>query len=212
MSVRIKAIIFDLGNVLVSFDTMRAVSRISAFTDKNPEQISSLVFGSVKLLKFFEEGRVRPHEFFLKIKKTLRLSLSYKAFKPIWNEIFFLTEDNVSTAQIAARLRQDYKVAVLTNTNILHFEYIKKQFEIFDIFPHIVTSFETGLTKPHPQIYAQTMSVLGVIPSEAFYLDDRADLVAKARTLGIRAFVYQGTAQLIKDLAVCGITIEEIKG
>ncbi len=207
MSVPVKAVIFDLGNVLVSFDTMRAVDRISAFTDKKPGEITSRVFQSLALLKSFEEGRISPQDFFSKIKRSLRLSIGYKAFKPIWNEIFFLTEDNVSTAHIAARLRQEYIVAVISNTNIMHFEHIKKHYEIFDIFPHIFTSFEMGLTKPHPRIYAQAMKTLGVTPPETFYVDDRPDLVAKARSLGIRAFVYQGTAQLKKDLAVCGIEI-----
>jgi putative hydrolase of the HAD superfamily len=212
MSIPLKAVIFDLGNVLVSFDTMRAVSGISAFTDKKPGEISSRLFGAVKLLKAFEEGRLSPQDFFSKIKKTLRLSLSYKAFKPIWNEIFFLTQDNISTAQVAAQLRQEYKVALLSNTNVLHFEYIKKQYALFDIFPDIFTSFEAHVTKPHPQIYIQAMKALGVAPPETFYVDDRADLVAKARLLGIRAFVYQGTAQLKKDLAACGVKIAEIKG
>src|SRR4030042_11370 len=117
---RIEAIIFDLGNVLIDFDHTIAAKKISAFTDKNPQEIFDLFFDS-PLTGLFEEGKISPQEFFSEVKKTLNFKLDYAAFLPIWNEIFFLTEKNHAVYALAKTLRDRYKTALLSNINVLHF-------------------------------------------------------------------------------------------
>ena len=72
MDRKIKAIIFDLGNVLLDFDHRLAAERVSKFTDKSAEEILNLFFDS-ELTGLFEEGKIAPAEFFLKIKEALNL-------------------------------------------------------------------------------------------------------------------------------------------
>ena len=200
-----KAIIFDLGNVLIDFDHTIAARRISCFTDKNPEEIFNLFFDS-KLTSLFEEGKISPQEFFLKVKEILNLKLNFSEFVPIWNEIFFLTENNRAVYNLAKALKNRYKLALLSNINILHFEYLKKNFPVFDVFQNIITSFELGFQKPHPLIYKKALAELGIAsPQDVFYTDDRTELVEKARELGLRCVVFQDAAQLKRDLEEAGI-------
>ena len=86
----IKAVIFDLGNVLVDFDYSIAAKRIKHFSSINIKDIPKLLISS-KITKVFEEGKISPGDFFLHIKSLLKLDISYEAFVPIWNEVFFLT-------------------------------------------------------------------------------------------------------------------------
>jgi putative hydrolase of the HAD superfamily len=205
----IKAIIFDLGNVLINFDHTIAAKRISKFCDKNPQEIFKLFFDS-PLTGLFEEGKILPEEFFLKVKEALNLKLDYDGFLPIWNEIFFLTPENYAVYNLAKGLKGNYRLALLSNINILHLDYLKKNFAVFDVFHNIITSCEAGLRKPHPLIYKKALDMLEISsPEEVFYTDDRVELIEKARELGIKAAVFKGVAQLERDLNACGINFRD---
>ncbi len=202
----IKAVIFDLGNVLIDFDHTIAAKKISMFADKTPQEIFNLFFDS-GLTALFEEGKIAPLNFFSEVKKMLNLELEYNQFLPIWNEIFFLTEKNQAVYNLAKILKDHYKIALLSNINVLHFEYLKKNFSVFDVFHNIVTSFEVGYRKPDPLIYKKTLDLLKATPQNTFYTDDMAELTEKACRLGIRGFVFRGIEQLKIDLLDSGINI-----
>lgn len=203
---KVEVVIFDLGNVLIDFDHMIAAKRIAHFCDKSGEQIYSLFFNS-QITTLFEAGKVTPDEFFAKVKETLNLKIDYHAFLPIWNEIFFFSPKNHKVFSIASRLKGNYRIAVLSNVNVLHFEYLKKSFPIFAIFDHVFTSFELGVAKPEQAIYQNVLKILGIPAEKAFYTDDRAELVESARALGVQGFVFTGTEQLEKDLRSLGIEV-----
>jgi HAD superfamily hydrolase (TIGR01509 family) len=200
----IRAVIFDLGNVLIDVDHKISARRISRFTDKTPQEIFDFFFDS-ELTGLFEEGKISGEDFFLKIKETLKAEIGYAEFLPIWNEIFFLHEDNRAVYNLAKDLKNQYRLALLSNTNILHFDYLKKNFPIFDPFDHLIVSFEVGFRKPHHRIYHQALELLGVMPEETFYTDDRRELIQAANSLGISGFVFEGAKRLEKDLRDSGI-------
>jgi putative hydrolase of the HAD superfamily len=203
---RIKAVIFDLGNVLIDFNHGIAAKRISEFSDKSVGEIYNLFFDS-GLTALFESGRITPAEFFLRIRELLHLKLDYEKFLPVWNEIFFLSERNRAVYSLAKALRENYKLALLSNINILHFQYLKKTFPVFDAFHYFITSFELGCTKPDPQIYKKTLDILRVPAASVVYTDDRVELVQCASKLDIRSFVFKDVEQLKKDLSSAGINI-----
>ncbi len=202
----VKAVIFDLGNVLIDFDHTIAAKRISGFTDKTPQEIFELFFDS-ELTSLFEEGKISPVNFFSEVKKILNSKLDYAQFLPIWNEIFFLSEKNQVVYNLAKILRNRYKIALLSNINILHFDYLKKNFSVFDAFHNIITSFESGTRKPDPLIYKKTLDLLEAAPQNTFYTDDRPEFIEKACTLGIRGFVFRDAEQLKRDFSGNGINI-----
>jgi len=203
----IEAIIFDLGNVLISVDYSVVAEKVAAVSSKPLAEIYQLFFDS-GLSGLFEEASLSPEEFFIKAKELLGFKMSYTQFVSVWNSIFFISPENRRVYEIASSLKGRYKLALLTNINILHFEYIKQHFALFDVFGQVIPSFELRLRKPDPRIYHKTMEMLKVDCAErVFYTDDRQELIAKAQELGIRAFVFKGTAQLINDMAKVGIDI-----
>ncbi len=202
----IKAIIFDLGNVLIDFDHMIAAQRLSKFTDKTGKEIFDLFFDS-ELTGLFEEGKISPFDFFLKVKETLNLKIGYAEFVLIWNEIFFCTKKNLDVYNLARNLKKSYKLALLSNINTLHFEYIKKTFPLLDAFHNVIASFQLGLRKPEAQIYQKALDILQVLPGEVFYVDDREELVESAKELKIRAYVFRDIEKLKGDLLDTGINI-----
>lgn len=203
---KIRAVIFDLGKVLVDFDHTIAANKIFKFSSKTPAEIFNLFFDS-QLTAFFEQGKIPADIFFQEVKKMISLNLDYDNFLPIWNDIFSLSPNNKEVYNLAKALKQEYKTALLTNINVLHFEYLKENFSVFDAFHYIIPSFEMGLIKPDRKIYLKTLDILGVSPEEAFYTDDRIELIEKAQELGMRAFHFQGIGKLKKDLQDSGISV-----
>jgi glucose-1-phosphatase len=201
-------IVFDLGKVLIDFDHRIAVGKLASLTHKTPESIYELFFDS-KLTRRFEEGELGAEAFYGKIKHFLRLKLRFEEFVPVWNEIFFLNESNRQVYALAKQLKQRYTVSMLSNINCLHFEYIKRHFDIFDAFHHVFVSCELGCMKPDPCIYSRLLKALGAKPAEVFYTDDRPELIEQARTMGFRAYVFTGPEQLARDLARCGVVLPE---
>jgi len=201
----IKVVLFDLGNVLIDFDYSVSAKRISHFCAKSPEDIIKLFFGS-EITTSFEEGKILPLDFFGEVRDMLDLRLSYEAFVPIWNEVFFLSAKNRSVFSLINNLRQNYKVALLSNINILHYEYLKKHFPVFNVFDKVFASCELGLVKPDQLIYQKTLEALEAPARSVFYTDDREDLVKSAQGLGIKSFVFSGVRQLKKDLLGAGVT------
>ena len=203
---KIKAVIFDLGNVLIDFDHRIAAKKLSKLTNKTGEEIYSLFFDS-PVTHDFESGKISPQDFFSKVKATLDLNMSYEQFVPVWNEIFFFSEKNSQVFNIATELKKRYRMALLSNINVLHFGYIKETFPVLEAFHDIVASYEVRLIKPQPQIYEKTLDILGAHAEETFYTDDRIELVESAGALGIKSFQFIGAEDLKNDLKSCGINL-----
>ena len=204
MADEIKVILFDLGRVLVDFDHSRSAARIAAFCSMTPRQIYDLFFES-RVTKDFEAGKITPEDFYLQVKQMLGLELGYASFEPIWNDIFFLSAQNRLVFGLVNNLRANYKTALLSNINILHYKYLKKNFPVFGAFDRIFLSFQLGLIKPDKEIYNLVARDLGVRPPEIFYTDDRGELVESAISLGMRGCVFTNFGQLISDLEKSGI-------
>jgi FMN phosphatase YigB (HAD superfamily) len=204
MSGEVKVLLFDLGRVLVDFDHLRSAQRIAEFCAKTPPQIYDLFFESGATVAF-EAGKITPEDFYFQVKQMLGLKLSYNSFEPIWNDIFFLSAKNRSVFGLANTLRANYKIALISNINILHYEYLKKNFPVFGVFDEIFLSFQLGLIKPDKEIYNLVIRKLGVEAQEIFYTDDRPELVETAKSLGIQGYVFTNFNQLISDLEAAGI-------
>ena len=210
MADEIKVILFDLGRVLVDFDHNRAAERISFFCSKTPQQIYDLFFQSQATIDF-EAGKITPKDFYLQVKDMLDLNLSFNSFTPIWNDIFFLSPTNRLIYRLANTLRANYKTALLSNINTLHYEYLKKHFPVFGVFDEIFLSFELELIKPDKKIYEKVIQELKVSAQEIFYIDDRQELVESASSLGIRGCTFVNFAQLMNDLVSAGINPSDDK-
>jgi putative hydrolase of the HAD superfamily len=200
----VQALLFDLGRVVLDFDHSIAASRISQFCAKSPKEIFDLFFESEETV-LFEAGRISPKEFYLKVKERLSLNLSFENFVPIWNEIFFLTPQNRAVYSLANALGARYKVALVSNINILHYEYLKKHFPVFSAFHKVFVSCEIGFIKPHHEVYRKALGELGVDAENTFYTDDRKELIEAAKLLGINASLFRGVKELKEDLYNLGV-------
>lgn len=200
----IKAIIFDLGNVLIGFDHQIAVKRILAHTLMSEGEIYNLFFDST-LTRAFEEGKISPLLFFKKVKAMLGLKIAYEEFLPIWNEIFFAKP---KSEEFIASLPAGIRRVMLSNVNQLHYEYILGRFpEAIALFgiENIIASCMTGFIKPAKEIYELAIKKTGVLKENIIYVDDRLDLIDAARGYGIQSVQFNNIEQLQQEFQNLGI-------
>jgi len=204
-----KGIIFDLGNVIVDVDYQPAVGKISKFTKIRPQKIYNFFFDS-PLTARFEEGKISPQEFFNEVKKTLDLEMNLKEFISIWNGIFFLSKKNLAIHKIIRSLEDKYFLILLSNINKLHFEYLKERLDIFNSFNKLILSYKIKSRKPALKIYKKVLEVSGLPKEKVFYIDDRADLIEKAREYGIKSFCLDGNiSELENTFQALGINFKK---
>ena len=185
------AIFCDLGNVLVNFDHRIAVKKILALTPKKEEDIYQLFFDS-GITKDYEEGKITSLDFFKRVKESLGLKIDYGMFLPIWNDIFFETPLNMRFQSFLKSIKDRYKLVMISNINETHFRFLKEKMPIFQEFDKLILSYEVGFRKPSPEIYNAALMAVGAKNSDAFYIDDRLDLIEAASGLGIKGATFNG--------------------
>jgi putative hydrolase of the HAD superfamily len=193
----IELIIFDLGRVLVDFDFKRVIRSLKKFTTLSEKQIHDH-FVKTPLWDSFERGRITPAEFFVKLKKDLKLKkLSFEQFAPLWNSIFTEKHDTVT---ILRELRAHYRIAMLSNVNIMHWQYVQSRHSFMNWFDHPVASYAVGYRKPDAEIFRIVLRQANIPPQRAVFIDDLESHIHAAKAVGLRAYQFITAEQLRQDL------------
>jgi len=100
---------------------------------------------------------------------------------------------------------QDVDLGMLNNEARELNDYRIETFGLRGYFDFFFSSCYVGLRKPSAQIFRLALDVLQCEPEEVIFIDDRAGNVEAAAALGIHAFRYEGSAQLLRTLAALGI-------
>ena len=197
----LKAIIFDLGNVIVPFDFKRAYVRLEPLCKCSTEEIRSRL-RATGLVQRFETGQVEEHRFVEEFSATLEMQISYAEFCDLWSSIF-LPEPLISEALLASLARR-YPLLLLSNTNPIHIAMVRANYPLLRHFEHAVLSHEVGAAKPSPKIYQEAVRKAGCEPGECFFTDDIELYVEAAREFGIQAVQFQSEAQIENELRARG--------
>ena len=191
-----RAVIFDLGRVLVDFDFRRGFQALEPLCPYSAEEIPERL-RTTRLVEEFETGLVEPHEFVAQLAKLLDFDIAYDRFCAIWSSIFAetLVPDSLLES-LAAR----YRLLILSNTNAIHFPMVRETYPLMRHFHDFILSYEVKAMKPRREIFERAIERAGCRAEECFYTDDIAEYAAAARRLGIDAVVFRSAAQLEGEL------------
>lgn len=197
----IRALLVDLGQVLVRFDHGLTLKRLGEATEMAPEALRAHVFGP--LVHEFDLGRLSADQFFRAVERSAGLPrLPNDTWIPAWRDIF---EPDHSALEALGRVRGDVRRILVSNTNALHWEGVLRVFDVRDLVDACVLSFEIGAAKPESTVFDAALSRAGEPPEAALFADDRPDYAAAARELGLSAFVVTGPGALERGLSRHGL-------
>lgn len=191
-----RAVIFDLGRVLVDFDNMKTCRALAEFCSHSAEEISALLFrnrGTEKPEEFmkFEQGLLTPVGFYERIKCQLTAAdLKYSDFYTIWGDIH---SPNPDIDDLLARIKKGIRLFILSNNDWIRWRFAKELPVVKRFFPHpeqLILSFEVHARKPDKRIYLEGIKRSGVEPEEIVYIDDIPAFVGTARDSGMVGILY----------------------
>jgi len=198
----IKAVIFDLGRVIVPFDFRRGYASLEPLCGIPAADIPSRI-AATGLVPQFERGEIQPRDFVRQFSEHLGMELKYDDFCEIWCSIFL--PDPLIPEELLAGIRSNYRLLLLSNTNAIHFEMIRKAYPLLRQFHSLILSYEVGAMKPSPQIYQRAIEEAGCRPEECFFTDDIPEYIEGARREGIDAVQFQSAKQIEDELKKRGL-------
>jgi len=185
----IKNVVFDIGNVLVTFEWERLAKEIG-FTDKDLQVLAEKVIGD--RWDEFDRG-VMPEDEALKYVQEAIPGLEEK-FATLWHRIDEAIHVYPYVNEWMRELKSEgYKIYLLSNFPKRLFE--KEANEKFDFIRYtdgkVISSF-VKMIKPDREIYEYLFNTYSLKPEECVFVDDRAKNVEAAKALGMKGIVFEG--------------------
>ena len=203
-SPEIRAIIFDIGRVLIRLNVAHATGGLAEGLSLSPQEIWT---GLEKdpLWKDWQEGRISPRAWHLHLSKRLDSKLNFEQFVEVWNRA--LDAKPIHEDRLLAQLAKKYRMAVLSNTDPLHVAHMETTYEFLQLFPVRIYSCRVGASKPDPIIYKEALEACKARAQDAVYVDDVPAYTQAAERLGMRAIVFQTPEQLWDRFRQFGIDV-----
>jgi HAD superfamily hydrolase (TIGR01509 family) len=176
-----KAVVFDLGKVLVDFDYSIAARRIAARGTMTILGIAQYINQS-PLFSQYESGAVTTQQFYAEIRRVTGFRGDLAEFSGCFADIFVPIDPMV---QLQAALRQRGLAAyIFSNTNELAAEHIRRNFPFYANFDGYILSYQHGAMKPDARLYEVVERECGCPAADILYLDDRPENVAAGAARG----------------------------
>ncbi len=200
----IKAVMFDYGGVVTN-ETYAEIEKITS--DMLGVNLNGIRKKIGESLSKFESGTISEQDFWQELtdKKT---NLPRDLFHDFWiREYFKRVKIHENVLQLVDELKKNgYKVGLISNTIMPHVREIRKRGG-YKRFDPVILSCEVGFRKPKREIYEIALKKLGLKPEECVFVDDLQENVEGAKTVGIKAFLFEGVKQFKKDLLSCGVKL-----
>jgi len=197
----VDAVFFDIGNVLVRFDARRLAARFAWRLRQRPLNAAELLLSS-GWLDALERGRMTPAAFFRVLRDRAGFPDDFVLFRRLWCGHFALDR---RAAAIAARVARRVPMYLLSNTNRMHYDFLRQRYAFPRLAQGVILSHEVGLRKPERGIYLEALRLSGTAAARTLFIDDRRENVAAARAAGLEAWQYRGSEPLAAKLVELGV-------
>ncbi|MDE2491995.1 MAG: HAD family phosphatase [Elusimicrobia bacterium] len=197
----VRAVFFDIGNVLLRFSSSRVLSRFACALKRHPLKLAAYLWRS-DLGERIERGQLGGEALYELFRSELGYKGSFAQFRVLWCDHFTLDRGSYSLLKKATARVPTY---LLSNTNALHIDFIRERYEFPKLVRGAILSHEVGLRKPDPAIYRKALELSGTAPEQTVFVDDLKPNVEAARKLGIQAIRYRGADDLRRRFRDLGL-------
>jgi len=199
----LRAILFDFGNVICTFDNRRILHALAPICGRPPEDLERLIYGS-DLPMAYEAGALSSQEFLAGISDLCGCAVPEDLFVPAFTDIFTPIEP---TFALIRRLKPRYKLGLVSNTNPWHADHGIRTTDVFPLFDAVSLSHEVRALKPDHRIFEDALAKLALPPEACAFIDDIPAFAEAATALGMHGITYTGPEALREDLLALGVGI-----
>jgi len=195
--------VFDLGNVVVKLAFERVIESICALAEVRRDELIRIMEAPGGY-RDMERGDVSFLDFHAHLVEKARYRGSLAEFRRVWANFFDGPVRGIES--LLERARERYRVAFLSNSNEVHAAVIPEQFAVlFHEDDRFIFSHQHHSAKPDPALFRKACELLGTVPSNIVYTDDLPENVFTARHLGMAAYQFQSSSELITELERDGL-------
>jgi len=182
-----KAIIFDLGAVILNINYQNTIDEFTKLGVKNASSFYSKKV-QTDLFNQIETGKITAEKFLTKLQKETN-NATINQVKDAWNSM--LLDLPNERLELIKALKNKYRIYLLSNTNNIHIDAFKKQLgnakweDFCNLFDKMYLSHEVGLRKPNAEIFKHILTEQKLKAEEVFFIDDSPQHIESAKKLGI---------------------------
>ena len=197
MNQKIKAVIFDLGQVLIQWD---------------PKLLYQKMFDDEKEMEFFLREVCPPewnarldagYPFAQGVQDRIALYPEYEPYIRAWHERWIETigGEISGTVDILKQIKENgYRVFALSNWSAETFPIVAEEYDFLNWFEEVVLSGKEKMIKPNPEIYRIVLERAGLSAEECLFIDDSLNNVNAAKELGIEVIHFKHPDALASTL------------
>lgn len=200
-----KAVVFDIGNVLLRWDPRNLYRKIFSEETQMEWFLAHVCDGP------WNEEQDRGRSWGEAVLERCALFPDWhhhiRAYDERWLEM--LAGEISDNVRVLRGLRQaGERTYAITNFSREKFALAKLHYDFLELFDGIVVSGEEGLLKPDLRIFQRFLERYGVNAEECIFIDDNSNNVAAACSIGMSGIHYQESLDLVRALAERGVMVE----
>lgn len=186
----VKTIIFDLGGVILDLDYQLTEQAFIKLGDETFQERYTQA-AQTGLFDLFETGGISSNHFINKLLDFLPRGTNPNDVVAAWNAM--ILEFPIENLKLLEKLRGDYQLILLSNTNDLHIDYLERKLRkhfpnnrLADFFDVCYYSSAIGKRKPHPETFQWVCDQHQLNVSETLFIDDTIRHLEGAQKCGIQ--------------------------
>jgi len=197
MERKISVIVFDLGNVLLPFDYNKLTTKLEKIESGLGQYFIDVYNSNYEYHKDYERGKISEEKFIERMLEILNYKIDSETFCKYYAGIFQKNDDVIA---LLPRLKKNYKLILLSNTDPIHKKYGWEHYDFLQYFDNLIVSHEAGAVKPEEKIYRAVENASGAPSEEHIFIDDIEKYVLAAKNLGWDGIHFASYSNLINEL------------
>ena len=188
----IKAIVFDLGNVI--FSSTHMSERYKVLCGKHNKECNRFFEDFGKEWDLAKVGKIPCKELYSAMSEKIGCTL--KEAEEFVSGHNHLREE---MKKLVLKLKEGYKIGILTN--VVEDKYKRKlKLWNFEKVAEVVASCRAGVAKPDKEAIDLIIKKLKLNKDEIVFIDDHPDTIQKYRDYGVKDVLFKNYNKLIQDL------------
>lgn len=197
-----KAVVFDLGKVLLNFDYGIAIQKLQMRCRISAGELHRLIDQS-PLLYRYETDLLTTEQFFAEIQSRSGYGGNLTEFSEAFGDIFSPIDRMVQLhADLRARGTPTY---IFSNTNYLAVEHIRRRYPFFQNFNGYILSCEHRAMKPDGRLYEIVERYSGEKGRNLLYIDDRPENIATGKRRGWQTILHESPEKTLLAVRKTGV-------
>lgn len=198
-----RALLFDLGGVLIDIDFSRAIKAWAPHSALSEAQLAA-AFRFDEAYAQHECGQLSSPAYFAHLVDALQLSATAAQVEAGWNAIF--QGEITATRRLVQQASRSLPCDAFTNTNHSHMQVWTGLYpDVVAAFRTIFASHQIGLRKPERSAFDFVCAAMQCKPAEVLFFDDLADNVQAAQAAGLQAVLVRSPQDVAAALKAAGV-------